>query len=138
MRHPIDCTSCPHCDPEMAAIMRDHVAGRWKSLANRMDAITHRTLRALGAKTTHPAYRVLRSPAVKSPTTEDFISAIDMFRNSSRPLSDSPLDHLAAVLRAGLSAPTTTTHHATPPNTVPAAQDLGAAIRAARREQSRA
>ena len=50
-----DCTGCPHCDSEMAAIMRDSVAGRYQSLANRMAALTHRTLRALGAKPNHPA-----------------------------------------------------------------------------------
>jgi hypothetical protein len=133
MTHATECTGCPHCDPEMAAIMRDSAAGRYESLANRGDAITHRTLRALGAKANHPAYRALRSRDVKSPTTEDLVSAVEMFRNASRRFRDTGPEHLVAILSAAQSKPMTT-RAARTPGTVPAAPDLAAAIRAARKE----
>ena len=133
MSHPIDCTACPHCDPEMAAIMRDHIGARWTSLASRMDSITHRTLRALGAKATHPAYRALRTRAVTSPTTEEFVSALETFRDHKRQPSSAVTSRLTALLSATLSAPVAS-RPVTPVGTVPAAPDLVAAIRAARKE----
>jgi hypothetical protein len=133
MPHPIDCSSCPHCNPEMAAIMRDQIAGRWTSLASRMDTITNRTLRALGAKVTHPGYRALRVRALKSPTTEEFVSAFDTFKAERRRRSTPVIGRLAALLSATVTAPSGAR---TVPmvGTVPPAPDLTAAIRAARKE----
>ena len=132
--HPQDCSGCPHCNEEMAAIMRDSAAGRYRSLANRMAALTHRTLRALGAKPNHPAYRALRLRDVPPPPTiEDWVSSIECSRNG-RHARDSHHDRLAALLSAGQSRPTSrtiTTNLATS-GTVPSAPDLAVAIRAVR------
>ena len=134
MTHNCNRTGCPHCDPEMLAIVRDSHAGRWESLANRMDAITLRTLRAHNAKLSHPAYRALRSRAVKSPTVQDFVSALEMARNRGKQFRASAHDRLAALLAAAQSKPTTTTHNSAQLGSVPTAPDLTAAIRAARKE----
>src|SRR5579884_588702 len=133
MAHPIDCTSCPHCNPEMAAIMRDAAAGREESLTRRMDAITLRTLRALGAKSTHPAYRALSLRALKSPTTEDLVSALETFKAERQPPTAAPPARLVALLSAARSAPVAS-RPVPPLGTVPSAPDLTAAIRAARKE----
>ena len=133
--HPNNCSGCPHCDEEMAAILGDDIAGRYESAANRLDAITVRTLRALGAKPNHPAYRALRSREVKSIKTEDMVSAIEMFRDTSR-RKDLGRDRVAALLSAGQSTPTfrPSSRNLATCGSVPAAPDLAAAIRAVREE----
>ena len=121
----------------MAAIMRDSIAGRYQSLANRMAALTHRTLRALGAKPNHPGYRALHSREVTSPTIEDWMSGIESWRNRSRQREtrDSQRGRLAALLSAGQSRPTPRrTSQLATCGSVPPAPDLAAAIRAARKE----
>src|SRR5690242_19501610 len=105
MAHPTDCTSCPHCNPEMAAIMRDSIAGRHESLTRRMDAITERTLRALGAKDTHPAFRALRLRALKSPSTQDLVSALATFKAERQQRNTATTSRLVTLLSAARSAP---------------------------------
>jgi len=117
----------------MAAIMRDSIAGRWHSLANRMDSLTHRTLRALGARANHAAYRMLRPREVPSPPSiGDWASAIESSRNG-HDTRESGVGQLIALLTAGVARPTSPSTSATS-GSVPSAPDLAAAIRAARRE----
>jgi hypothetical protein len=128
---------CPRCDPEMRAIVRDSHAGRFDLVAERMDAITLRTLRAHGAKPSHPAYRALRSRKVPSPTIEDLTSSVaSSQRDRQSDTSDSRRGQLMALLSA--SQPRPTSRVATAPRRtggmVPSAPDLIAAIRAARTE----
>ncbi len=115
--------------------MRDSAAGRWEAVTRRLEAQTVRTLRALGAKDTHPAYRALRARALKSPTTEELVSALETFRGRKRQQDSAPTGRLTALLSATLSTPAASRPVTlTLAGTIPAAPDLIAAIRAARKE----
>jgi len=127
-------TGCPYRDPEMIAIMRDSHGGRLESLGRRMDAITLRVLTAHGAKPTHSAYRALRSRAATSPTTQDLVSAINTFRSVGRERGPLASSRIETFLKLGHSTPVSTMRNAATPHAVPAAPDLAAAIRAARKE----
>ncbi len=97
MSHAIDCSGCPHCDPEMAALMSDAVAGRFESLSRRLTQITNRTLRFLrSARGRHvvPAppdlNERLRSVRRTETVGQRSERLIGFFRAGRSPIGDAP------------------------------------------------
>src|SRR5689334_8752465 len=98
--HTSECTGCPHCNAEMAAILQDSIAGRYRSLAGRLSAITQRTLRALGAGAKHPGYRALNPREVPSPSWDECARGTNRRRTTSD-AQRSDRERLTAFLKAG-------------------------------------
>lgn len=125
------CTGCPHCSAEMAALMDDFVAGRYRSLSNRLTALTHRTLRVLAASPRHPANRMLAADGtLPSPPSSALDDAIRE-RRRPRTAEERPA-RLAATLAAGRSeiAPAAPDLRSAATKTpAPARPDLAEAIR---------
>ncbi len=111
-RHPIDCSGCPHCDPEMAAIMSDAVAGRFESLSRRLTEITNRTLRFLRLGNTRARHVVPTPPdlneRIRSSRRTETVNQrserlVGFFRAGRSPISEAPTTMRAA---STIAAPT--------------------------------
>ncbi len=114
MSHAIDCSGCPHCDPEMAAIMSDTVAGRFESLSRRLTEITNRTLRFLRMGSTRNRQVVpappdlnerIRSARLRESVNQRSDRLIGFFRAGRSPISDAPTAMRAASMITALPPP---------------------------------
>ena len=78
MIHPTECSGCPHCDEVCAAVIRDTDP---KSLAQKLTALTARTLRVLGVSPRHPL--VARASGVPSPSQDALADRLGRAKPSS-------------------------------------------------------
>jgi len=86
MQHDPNCTGCPHCDSEMAALLSDYAAGRHESASSRLTALTQRTLRTLRASSKHPAYReTAAARTAPSPSSEHLAESVRKFQGHATP-----------------------------------------------------